>query len=767
MQFHHIRILIILIIGFLFSACSEKPKSPENKLTSLNVNWELQKEDKTVDTVNFPFSLIETLYLNQSINDPNYEDDLEDINIDTELYSLKKEIQIEANTLTNKQFVLNIGNINGSAEVYINENLVGTSSSYYQTQNLYINSHLKPGTNYIFIKFNNQSSQNKHPKFQNGTKQNMAHNNIGCLNNFNVHEIKNVSFTKPYVDYSNYSNNTLEAFWNIPVQSNSNQLLTFEWSFNGKQYKEEKQVKKGQSLQTLYFPIENPKYWFPYTNGTPYMYSGELKVYDDESLIQSQALNFGVKHLKWKNNNNQIEFVLNGKSIHVLAIDYNKPNWYKWTTVDETLLYVSHLKTLGINCVRIAGNTDYLREDILALFDKAGIFVWQDLHITNLPESWTADAKVNIQLEMMSLSETYRNHPSVLSLGGKTENHNDSTKNAGLIHYEIFEQVIPQIVNTFSDLEYIPNASFVWNDNIVGFDNLSMSSFEFLDIWLSEKYKDPYENGWISKMPSEEVAHNYYDHLVNKVGLPIDIESMIYYSELMQNTYIDSILAVKRGLNPHTIHLPISYGESGPGIHPSITDYFGYRKAIFYTLLKQQESLNIRKSEKNNILSYLIHNNSDQTVQENVEIRIKDKTGAVVDILNQSITLRPNQDKSILEWNSSIIPHKWRNKDNRCIEFVFANKYERVLMNFDTAPIPYPDLKFRVIDKSSIKNVEILSNSFIPYCKIKTNHLGYFSTNFVTLLPNDTLHFPFNSEDKTYPLEVGEVDVFNYYQSFE
>ncbi len=170
------------------------------------------------------------------------------------------------------------------------------------------------------------------------------------------------------------------------------------------------------------------------------------------------SLDFGVKHLKWKNTKNQIEFILNGQPIRIFAIDYNKPNWYKWATPQEIDSYIKDLKTLGINFVRVSGKEDYLREDILQRFDKAGVFVWQDLHFTHLPKTWNINSKLTIQQETIRLCETYRNHPSVLSLGGKSENHSDTTANSGLIHYEIFEQVIPEIVNTFSHLEYIPNA---------------------------------------------------------------------------------------------------------------------------------------------------------------------------------------------------------------------------------------------------------------------------------------------------------------------
>ncbi len=766
MQIYPLRVLLLFIIGISLISCSTH-EGPLNTSQSLNTNWILQKDKLTIDTVDFPFSLIETLYDNQDIEDPNYEDDHEDIDIEPEAYTLKKEFQINPNTLEDKQIKLNLGRINGLADVYINDSLLYTSESYYILQDLNLNAYLNPGINFITIQFRETTAKNNHPHFQQGTKQNFAHVNIGCSNPFTICKIAHTDFKKPYIDYSNYTDNILEAFWNIPIHAEDHQTVVFEWEFNGKTYKEEKHIKKGESLQSLYFPIENPKYWFPYTEGEPFVYSGTLRLFRDNDLIQTMPIHFGVKHLKWKNNNNQIEFILNGKSIDVFAIDYNQQDWYKWTTDTELESYIEHIKVLGINCIRISGKEDYLREELLDAFDKAGVFVWQDLHLTSLPKVWTSEAKLNIQQEIISLCNTYRNHPSVLSLGGKTENHNDTTEHAGLIHYEVFEQVIPKIVSTFSDLEYIPNSTFVWNDIANDFGTLSMSSFEYLDVWLREKNKDPYENAWVSKMPSQEVAYSYYDYIFKTIGEPIDIESMIYYSELNQNAYIDSILAIKRGLNPNTIHIPISYGESGPGIHPSITDYFGYRKAIFYTLLKQNQPLNIRTSEKNGVLSYLLHNNTNSSVNEDITILIKDKMGQIVGELKQQVNLRPNQEKSILEWNSDLIPSTWKKKDNCCIEFQFSNKQERFLIHFKDAPIPYPDFKYRVLNLADKQTLEVLSNSFIPYSKIKTSHLGYFSTNFVTLLPQDTLHIPFNSEDTTYPLTVENVEVFNYYQSFE
>lgn len=766
MQIKMFRIIFLSLIGLLVVSCSQD-QTVQNKETDLNSNWILLKDQGHIDTVNFPFSLIETLYKNQYIGDPNYEDDHQKFQIDPSAYSLKKEFYITPESIESNQITFYTSGINGLAEIYINNALIGTSDSYYKQDNILINEFLNGGANIITLKFKHSNAANNHPDFQHGNMHNVAHINIGCLNTFKIVEAKNIYFKKPFLDYSGYKEKTLEAFWNIPVESFKEGNIEIKWAFNGQVYTEEKTIKKGQSLQTFYFPIENPVYWFPYSHGTPHLYKGELSIYSDGELMQKEDLEFGVKHLKWKNNSNQIEFVLNGKSIDVFAIDYNRTNWYTWSSKEETEAYILDLKRLGINCVRVSGKDDYLREDILDLFDREGILVWQDLHYKQLPKTWTIETKVNIQQEMMNLCETYRNHPSVLSLGGKSEDQSDTTKNSGIIHYEIFEQVIPQMVNTFSHLEYIPNASFVWNDEPNNFGTLSMSSYEFLDVWLRNKYKDPFENPWISRMPSEEVALNYYEYVYKTMGQPIDIESMIYYSELRQNTYIDSILAHKRHINPKTIHLPISYGESGPGIHPSITDYFGYYKAVFYTLLKQNAPLSIQKSREGNQISYLLHNNSKEVKTDDLHIRILDRHGKVIDQFSQNIRILPNQSKSILEWAPHLLPSSWRSKQSKCLEIRYADKMERFILNFEEGPIPNPDYKFRVIEKDGGQFLEILSNNYIPYSKIKSYHIGYFSTNFVTLLPEDTLHIPFNSLDTTYPLSVGEIDVFNYYQSFE
>lgn len=766
MQIKKLRFIVLFVVGLLFISC-KKDHSIKNQTTVLNSQWVLKQNNLIIDTVKFPFSLLETLYNTQHIGDLNYEDDYQNMQIDPSAYTLTKEIHIDQKSLQDNTIKLHLSGINGHAEILINDHLVSTSTSYYSQDNLNLNKHLHAGVNVVTLKFIPTTSTQNHPNFQKGNKQNVAHTNIGCLNAFILTETAELQFKKPFLEYSNYKDSTLEAFWNIPIETYKDLSITFEWEFNGQIYSEDKKIKKGQSLQTVYFPIRNPEFWFPYTHGKPHLYKGELRVFYDGKLLQNMSLDFGVKHLKWKNTKNQIEFILNGQPIRIFAIDYNKPNWYKWATPQEIDSYIKDLKTLGINCVRVSGKEDYLREDILQRFDKAGVFVWQDLHFTHLPKTWNINSKLTIQQETIRLCETYRNHPSVLSLGGKSENHSDTTANSGLIHYEIFEQVIPEIVNTFSHLEYIPNASYVWNDGVNEFSTLSMSSYEFLDVWLREKNKDPYENAWISKMPSEQVTNDYYTYLFKVMGEPIDLESMIYYSEIHQSVSTDSLLAIKYHLNPKTIHLPVSYSESGPGIHPSITDYYGYHKALFYTLLNFNKPLSIRKSTDKETTSYLIYNNSDQPTSENINIRILNKSGKIIDELKQTISILPRQGKSILEWNPTLIPKLWASNQATCLEFKFGNQTKRVILNFGSNPIPYPDFKYRVIDQGGQQALELLSNSFIPYSKIKTSHIGYFSTNFVVLLPQDTLNIPFISQDTTYPLSVNDVNVFNYYQSFE
>ncbi|MGB0869170.1 MAG: glycosyl hydrolase 2 galactose-binding domain-containing protein [Flavobacteriales bacterium] len=756
--------LFVLITVALFS-CKSSTET-ENKTISINDGWLLTSEGGKENLDDLPFSLLESLYNLQELSDPNYEDDFLNFNILSDKYTLSKTIFVEPGDLENKNVFLKLGRINGNANVFLNDHLIAVVESFYQEKEISISEHIRGGSNLLEIKFALPTSKSKANNLQKATLQRPAFSNLEVWAGFELKMIDKVDVERPYLSYNSYTDGKLDVTWMIPMQTKKGEEVTLEWHFNDQVFKRELVTQEDFGLQILPFHINNPLFWFPYTHGTPHLYSGTLKVFAGGDLQLSEDISFGVKTLKWNSNNNQIEFVVNGKSIDVFAINFNETNWYKTTTLKELETYIEEIKVLGVNCIRLSGNQAFLTEEKLKLFDKAGIFVWQDLQITTLPKSWTTTNKSKIQNELLHLSKLYRNHPSVLSLGGKSEDRSDTTDLSGKIHYEIFEQVVPQIVNTFSDLEYIPNASYVWNDMPFNYGALSMSSYQFLDVWLRFKEKDPYSNSWSWKMKNSKMAEEYYESIGQSLGLPSDLEALLYYSEIHQKNTMNSLLALKRGINPKTIHLPVSYQESSPGIHPSLSDFFGHKKYLFYTLLNQNKPLAIIQKNRQSILSYEIKNNSKANQNVNAKILVKNIKGDIVDELTFQFDVEPKQSKSILEWHEKLIPKHWKLEGSVVLEFHINDDVQRILLPKNINSLDFPSLKYKSITKNGKDGLEIISESFVPYTKLSTNHLGYFETNFLTLLPQDTLEIPFHSLDTTYHLTSESIYLYDYSQSF-
>lgn len=765
MNFTFYRRFVFLLVTLFLASCKSNSE-PENMVIKLDSKWELLSDKSPAIEVDMPFSLLETLYKEQEIEDPNYEDGFTKYNINDDKYTLRKEFILDKPILATTKLFLELGRINGIASVYINDSLFSSSSTFYYTENKRAEDYLTGGLNRIEIRFKKNQTIKKNIPFQKASPQHIQFQNISCDKGFKLTSTTHVKTEKPFLSFLPEENNTIHATWNIPTTLLQGNSLTLEWEFNGKIYQEIKTISNEITLQKIHFPIENPEYWFPYTDGNPKLYTGVLKISVDGDLQEKKEITFGLKTLIWKNNKNQIEFILNNKPVDILSINFNEKEWYKWSTKTSVLNYIKDIKTLGINCIRVTSNQVYFSDELLSIFDEQGVFVWQDLHIVELPKTWTILAKLQIQKELISLCKTYRNHSSVLSLGGKSEDRSDTTKESGLIHYEIFEQVIPQIINTFSDLEYIPNSTFVWNDTPFNKNMLSMSSYPFLDVWLSEKRKDPYDYAWLSRLPSEQYGIDFYELLAHKYKEPSDLEALIYHSFINQNQYIDSILSIKRGLNPKTIHLPITYGESSPGIHPSITDYFGFKKTLFYTLLNQSKPISIHRSYEAGSLLYQLQNLSKKKVEVNVLVSIKNEKGELLDQVSQILNLGINQTKPILDWNTKLIPKHWLKSKFTIVEFNIDGRIQRFLVNSEVDGLDYPNLKYKVVSEQSGESLEIVSENFSAWNMISSQHLGYFEDNLITFLPGDTLRIPFNSLDNTYKLTSEEIYLYDYSQSY-
>ncbi|MGB0884269.1 MAG: hypothetical protein ACPGTG_06075 [Flavobacteriales bacterium] len=726
-----------------FSACDNK-ENPHNQKLELNSGWFVNYQD-SLYAVDLPWNALSFALEHQWIEDPNFGPLQNDHGLDLNAISLVKTFELSEKDLAFQNQLFSINSEAENLKIIINDKDLGLVNTL--DSEITLHSKLKKGKNNIEIKCLSTET--------------IAYENIN-INSVKLSFSDGLKSQKPYLAYQEMKNDSLLVQWNLPIEVFEKGPYKIDWEFEGKTYRVEPTLDVGKQLTLLQFPIIKPRFWMPANQGKPERYEGQLTFWKDDKLLEKKPLTFGINHLEWRNNNNQIQFVLNSKPIKVLALNHEEKTRLNNTSFEEFKTQIDLMKILGFNCLRLNSEQN-LSETQLNYLDEIGLLVWKDLPFTTLPKQWNTKALTALQQEALFLSERYRNHPSVLSFGGLAEQR-DTNQDSGLIHYEIFEQRLPKLFQTFSDVPYIPNTHFVWNDEPFDWKSTSMSSYEFLDVWMTEKQRDPYAETWTSRFQNFDEAEQYYESLFDFYGMPIDLESMIYYSEIRQSQYIDQLLSKKKHQNPNVIHLPLSISEANAGVNPSITDHYNYKKAVFYSLKKHQNPLVVEtqiNDEKSWV--YKLNNNSDSSQNIGFQLVLKDGKGKMIHSEYHDIKFLPYQTKAFFTWHEDLVPEKWKASEQLILEIKTNNFLERKLIRFTPNQVPYADYKF----KTETGKLKFITNSFMPFTKFRTMHLGYFESNFIHLMPGDTSLIPFRSEDQTREINDKGISSLTFYQSFE
>ena len=161
----------------------------------------------------------------------------------------------------------------------------------------------------------------------------------------------------------------------------------------------------------LKLPVPAPELWSP---DTPHLYSARIVLRDRDEVMQVERRRVGLRSVEVKNgllylNNRAVQ--IRGASIHE-----DMPGHGAALNRADMHQIVGDLKELGANVTR----AHYLMNDrLLALFDRAGILVWNQAPIWQRDHGaallWRAGERRRALLTVERTVTAARNHPSVLT----------------------------------------------------------------------------------------------------------------------------------------------------------------------------------------------------------------------------------------------------------------------------------------------------------------------------------------------------------------
>ncbi len=773
-------ILSAIVFLLILSSCN---KIIENQKIELSSNW-VGYSNSGEDTlkVDLPMSLLDLFYKNQKIEDLHFDDNATGIYIDYEKkWTISKVIPISEEKFSYSSILFIPDGLSGNCTIYINEVFIGSIKGNEFISEIEIREHLKLGENELKIVFDplfdvKNTSWNS---FQNlyiaGNEFSPSHLNATLFNAklqfsnkmaINGHFIESVSFDKGNpefqftMDYRNDSRDGLTIHLNVP-DLNINLVS---------------KQPAGDSLNFVSFQFSIPKdaLWYPYNLGESKLYEASIVMESDNGLRDERKINIGFNAHQWRKVDEAYHYYINNNLCPVKAVELSPASIYLPEGSDiywRKLL--KELKDLGINGIKLNSDNFYAPSTLLNLCDSVGILVWQDLNYQRPTEQDISQRYIlrnNITRKVLQ----FRSHSSVMALGvgnikkesiqGMVQLSETEKRERLKGDIEMFEYVAPKITSMGSGLQFFSNSDSFWNFELET-RTPSLPEFTYLDLWMSELEKDPNGKTFKAHAPKGWVLENLYDSIVQFYTYPIDLEALIYFSELYQKEKLKSYLS-ERGDDKLCL-LPLTYNEMWPGISPSIQTFYGTRKAVFYELLKDQLEHSFELEEKGNQVHVYMKNNSGNTLQGVVEVALYDLLGNLIEKDKFPLQLSTGNRGEVFskQYDGSL-----KNKIAK-VRYIKSNEviYEQTFdfIPFSEPYLPLPSPGFRVVTEEGSNYLELFSDSYMKEVKLSANHLGYFKENYFNLFPGDTLKIPFISEDQSYPLQVEEVNVYSYYQSYE
>ena len=160
--------------------------------------------------------------------------------------------------------------------------------------------------------------------------------------------------------------------------------------------------------------LAQPKLWWPYTIGTPYLYKAKLHFESGAEVSDTATVAFGVRQVTSElTDKGHRLFKINGRRILIRGAAWAPDMFLRPMPkkLDADLRYVKHM---GLNTIRLEGRID--RDELFNKTDEMGILVmpgWTCCDMWEQWKDWTDETRKIAAASMADQARRLRNHASV------------------------------------------------------------------------------------------------------------------------------------------------------------------------------------------------------------------------------------------------------------------------------------------------------------------------------------------------------------------
>ena len=436
--------ILLVLLPFLFVAC----KSNNHEVfQSLNQGWNLATDTLDINLqVNLPSEAHADLYAAGLIPHPygegNVEQELQWIPQHVWDYSLK--FDIENGVWQNDNIDLIFNGLDTYADVWLNGEKILHSDNMFIRYEKEVKNLLKKRDNELKVRFYPFDAQRdslietyrlrfpekyavmRKAAYQNGWDWAPRYLNIGIWKEVELRGWSGVKVENVSVLTENLNGNDAEMLANIWITTNDLHDLRFVVSNNGVTLSEQTLPVNGKWRVKIPFELKNANIWWPNEMGEQAMTNFEIKIYENDKLIDNKQVTTGIRIIDLIEEPDEIGsalyFKVNGKKVYIKGANYVPEEMIEtWMSKDKTVKLLAECVPAHFNMLRVWGGGIYPPDYFFDVCDSLGIMVWQDFMFAGTTYPYSDEFLNNVRKEAIQQVVHYQNHPSLAIWCGNNE----------------------------------------------------------------------------------------------------------------------------------------------------------------------------------------------------------------------------------------------------------------------------------------------------------------------------------------------------------
>lgn len=496
----------------------------------------------------------------------------------------------------------------------------------------------------------------------------------------------------------------------ISVTSAGRQEVTIEILNSNKTISQQNLIlKNGKNHIGLPVNIRNPRLWWSNGLGKPELYTFQINVRRNDSLLDSRQITTGLRTLhlirKKDTNGETFYFELNGIPVFAKGANYI-PNdvFLPRVSPSDYEKVIADAKNAHMNMLRVWGGGIYENDYFYELCDKNGIMIWQDFMFACSMYPGTPEFLENIRQEAKDNLLRLRNHPCIALWCGNNEIggawHQGSPGGWGWkkqytiaqqdtlfkAYTTIFHRILPDAVAKYSvNTPYWPSSPMggsgkldfesqagnsgdnhywgVWHGKhrLEEFSNhigrfMSEYGFQsFPEFATIKKYTLPEDYNIESEVMASHQRSGIGNLRIQEYmgwyySLPEDFEQFLYTSQLLQARAMKTALQVHRQAMPYCMgSLVWQLNDCWPVASWSTTDYYHQWKAAHYAIREScKPTILIPLQTEQAELELWVANDLLQKINGTYSIELFDFDGQKHNTLKDRFSIGANQSHKIV-----------------------------------------------------------------------------------------------------------------------